>query len=238
VRDPVAALRHVAGARRRAAYRRALLVEGAVGMEAVAELGHVAGPRRLPTERPGVPRRVLAGGGQPVTDVLRAHVAVVGARRPVRLLAIAGAGGTRARARLGRVALARRRPADGARGLEGVAGTRVARPVAGLGHVADTRRGPALGPLGTLRIGRAGRAGARTGLHRVAEPRRGAADCAGVARRVLAGDVGAVALIGRAGVAVVGAGGVARLHRIGWAGGSAPRAGLGHVAVAGRRAAH
>jgi len=55
---------------------------------------------------------------------------------------------------------------------------------------------------------------------------------------VLAGDVGAVALIGRAGVAVVGAGGVARLHRIGWAGGSAPRAGLGHVAVAGRRAAH
>src|SRR5204863_1611839 len=107
-----------------------------------------------------------------------------------------------------------------------------------LGHVAHTRRCPALGALGTLRIGRPDAARACAGLRRVAVPRRRAADRAGVARRVLAGDVGAVALIGRAGVAVVGAGGVARLHRIGWAGGSAPRAGLGHVAVAGRRAAH
>src|SRR5204863_5915069 len=137
------------------------------------------------------------------TAVLRAHVAVVGARRPVRLLRIARAGGFAARAELRQVALTRRGPALGAGGREGIGRAVVTRPVAGLGHVAHTRRLPAHGGGGLLRIGRAVGARPVAGLGRVAGPGGRAAHGARGACRVLTGGAGAVARVGRGGVGVV-----------------------------------
>src|SRR5204862_474202 len=105
----------------------------------------------------------------------RARIAVVGARRPARLRGVGGTRGARARAGLREVALARRRAADGARGLEGIGGTGVARPVAGLGLVADAGRGRARGAGRHLRIGRAVGPGARARLLRIALTRGRAA---------------------------------------------------------------
>src|SRR5207249_4212210 len=96
--------------------RRAVRLGGvgwAGGARAVAGLGHVARPRRRPTHRAGVPRRMLAGIARAVAGVGRARVAVVGAGRPVRLLRIRRARGARARAGLRHVAGAGRRAAHG-----------------------------------------------------------------------------------------------------------------------------
>src|SRR5207253_7256461 len=92
-------------------------------------------------------------------------------------------------------------------------------------------------PARLVRIG--GTRGIRpvTGLGHVADARRRAARSAGVARRVLAGSAGAVAGVGRARIAVVGAPRPARLLRIGGTRGIGPVTGLGHVADARRRPA-
>src|SRR5262249_4044831 len=84
---------------------------------------------------------------------------------------------------------------------------------------------------------RTGSARARAGLSGVAGPRRRATDRAGVARRVLAGVVGAVALIRAARIPVVGAGRARRLLRVRGARGARPGAVLRRVALARRRAA-
>src|SRR5439155_1483741 len=91
----------------------------------------------------------------------------------------------------------------------------VARAVAGLRDVAYARGRSADGARGTLGIGLAGGAGARTGLGRIAGARRGAADGARVAGGMRAGRSaeGAVAHVGGAGVAVVGARRAVRLER-------------------------
>src|SRR5439155_292149 len=226
-----------------------------------------AGPGRRAAHCPRVACRVLTGVARAVAGVGRAGIGVVGAGCAGGLLAIAGAGGTRARARLGRVALARRRAADGARGLEGVAGTVVARAVAGLGDVADARGRPTDGAGSALGVDGAGRADPRTGLGRVADTRRSAADRAGVTGRVGTHPGAAhissahVALVGAAraigdvvglagGAAVAGIGLVAvragaraaarprGLEAVGGAGGVGAIAGLGYVALPGRRTAH
>src|SRR5207247_5054958 len=72
----------------------------------------------------------------------------------------------------------------------------------------------------------------------VAFTRRRPAHRIGVARRVLAGIARAVAGVGRARIAVVGARRRARLLRIGGTRGIRPVAGLGYVAVTRRRPAH
>src|SRR5439155_790391 len=220
-----------------AADRGALRVGGAVGTHRVAELRHVAGAGRRPTERPGVARRVLAAVAQPVTDVGGADIAVIGTGSARELLRVARAGGVRAGAELRRVALVDRRAARGAGGLEGVGGAVVTRAVAGLGDAAVARRRTADAARGLLRIGRAGRARPRAGLGRVAGPGRGSTLRPRVARRVLAGVGAPVALIERARVAVVGARGPARLLGIRRTRGPGARAVLRHVALAGRRAA-
>src|SRR5205823_4795182 len=85
---------------------------------------------------------------------------------------------------------------------------------AALGDVALTGRGPADRGGGLEPVGGAGGAGPRTGLGEVAGARGGAADRPGVSRGVLAGDIAPVALVERADVAVVAAGGPAGLLRV------------------------
>src|SRR5439155_206596 len=129
---PRAVLRRVALARRGAAHR-ARGLEGvgrAGGARARAGLVHVAHPGRRAALRPGIARGVLAGRARPVALVRRAWIAVGGARRPRRLLRIRGAVRPVPGAVLRRVALAHRRAADGARGLEAVGGTGGARAAA------------------------------------------------------------------------------------------------------------
>src|SRR5439155_1523689 len=75
-------------------------------------------------------------------------------------------------------------------------------------------------------------------LGEVALARRRAAHGARVPRRVLAGHVGAVALVQGAGVGVGRAGGAGRLLDVRRAGGGGAGAALGDVALARRRAAH
>src|SRR5205823_3007008 len=115
---------------------------------------------------------------------------------------------------------------------------------------------------GLLAVGRAARAGPRAVLRLVALPGRRPARRAGVPCRVLAGVAAAVAGVGRARVAVVGAGRAGGALRVGRAGGAVAGtalgaaegrggqegigragraravAGLGLVAVPGRRPAH
>src|SRR5439155_330544 len=198
----------------------------AVGTRGVAELRHVAGAGRRPTERPGVARRVLAAVAQPVTDVDGADIAVIGTGSARELLRVARAGGVRAGAELRRVALVDRRAALGAGGLEGVGGAGVTRAVAGLGDVADARSRPAHAARRLLGIRRTARARAGAGLDDIAGPRRRAAHRARVTGRVLARIAAAVALIERARIAVVGAGRSARLLGIRRTRGAGPRAGL------------
>src|SRR5439155_18794512 len=81
-------------------------------------------------------------------------------------------------------------------------------------------------------IGRARRAGARARPGHVARPGRRPAHGPRIARGVLAGGVRAVAGVGRAGVAVVGAGRAARLLRVGRAVGTVTGTALRHVTLA------
>src|SRR5439155_21813207 len=122
--------------------------------------------------------------------------------------------------------------------LGGVARTGGARPVAGLGRVAVVARRPTHGAGVAPVVGRAGGAGPVAGLGHVAHAHGRATHAARVARRVLAGDVGAVALIEGARVAVGGAGRAAALLAVGGTARGATRAALGQVALVRRRATH
>src|SRR5581483_7855893 len=102
-----------------------------------------------------------------------ARIAVVAAR-PVRLDAVGGTRGRRARARLGDVARARRHPAHDAARPERVGRTRIARPVATLGDVARAGRGPTDG--GALRVRRTGDARPVASLGEITGARRRTAD--------------------------------------------------------------
>src|SRR5439155_10509550 len=86
-------------------------------------------------------------------------------------------------------------------------------------------------------VGRTGGARAAAGFGHVTLVHGRAAQRARVARRVLAGHVGAITLVERAGVGVGGAGRPARLLDVGRAGGARPRAGFGDVTLPGGRAA-
>src|SRR5439155_1664963 len=152
-----------------------------------------------------VARGVLAGHLRAVAGVGRAGVAVVGADRAARLLRVRRAVGAVAGTALRHVALAGGGATHDARGLEAVGGTAVADAVAGLGDVARARRGAADRAGRALGIGRARRAGARARLGHVARSCPTRRYCDRIARGVLAGGVRAVAGVGRAGVAVVGA---------------------------------
>src|SRR5205807_232712 len=133
-----------------AAAERARGLEGIVrarGARPGTRLGEVADAGRGATGRARVPRRMLAGVARAVAGIRRADVAVVGARRAVRLLRIGRAVGAVARTVLGEVALPRRRAAGEGDRLEGVVRTRAAAARAGLGDVAPARRrGAAGGP--------------------------------------------------------------------------------------------
>src|SRR5439155_271307 len=155
---------------------------------------------------------------------------------PRRLLGVRRAGGAGPRAALGDIAFARRRAAHGAavprRVLTGHVGAIALVQGAGVGVRRTGGRRRLLG------VRRAGGAGAGAALGDVALARRRAAHRARVPRRVLAGGVRAVAGIRGADVAVVGARGPVRLEGVGRAGGAGAGAGLGHVALPRRRAAH
>src|SRR5437870_4868707 len=120
--------------------RRRLAVGRATGARPGARLGLVAFTGGWPADRPGVPRRVLAGVARSVALIRAARVAVVRARGAGGALRIRRAAGARPGAILRRVALAARRPTDGARRLEGVGGADRARPRAVLVDVTHTRR--------------------------------------------------------------------------------------------------
>src|SRR5438067_13535200 len=93
-------------------------------------------------------------------------------------------------------------------------------------------------PTRLLAVGRAGGARAGAGLGEVTFGRGRAADRARVARRVLAVDARAVALVQGAGVAIVGTGRPARLPRtVGGTRRARAGAGLGEIAFAGGGAA-
>src|SRR5207237_1084970 len=196
------------------------------------------------------------------------RVAVVGTDRAARLLRVRGAGRARAVTGLGHVAVASRRPAHrpripcrmlavvaaavalvaasrvaivGARGTCGllrVGRTGGARPRAELGRIALAGGGAAQGRGGEEGVGGTGGARAVAGLGHVAVPGRRPAHHPRVARGVLAGDVRAVARVGRARVAVVGAGRAARLLRVRRAVGAVAGTALRHVALAGGGATH
>src|SRR5205807_377662 len=85
-------------------------------------LVRVAHAGRRAADRPGVAGRMLAGVARAVALVPGARVAVAGARRSCRALGVRGARRARSGARVGRVAVARRRAAHGA----GVAGRMLA----------------------------------------------------------------------------------------------------------------
>src|SRR5207249_3121326 len=75
---------------RRAALRRALPIRRTGGGEPVAELRQVAGARRVPTQRPGIPGRVLARIAAPVADVHGAGIELIRAGLPAATFASAG----------------------------------------------------------------------------------------------------------------------------------------------------
>src|SRR5205823_59332 len=117
---------------------------------------------------------------------------------------------------------------------------RTVRPVAWavLRQVTFPCRRPALDTRGFKAVGRAGRARAGAGLGHVARTRR-RAHRPPVPCRVLTRDVGAIALVERAGVPVGGACRAARLVRVdGACAARRPRTVLRHVALAGGRPTH
>src|SRR5439155_106521 len=206
---PGAILRRVALAARRPAggRRRLESVVRARAARSGAELVEVAIARRGAADRPGVTRRVLAGIARAVTGVGGADVAVIRAEGAPRLLGV------------GRARLARQ-------------------PAAGLGDVALPGRGPAGEHVRQHDVRRAGAAHAGAHLVRIARIARARpADGAGVARRVLAGVVRAVAEVGRADVPVVGARRARRRLGIRRAARPGPGAHLRRVALARRGAA-
>src|SRR5439155_1707253 len=138
----------IALADRRTAVDRARLeqIVRARAREARAELGQVARAGGCATGRAGVAGRMLAGVARPVARVAGARIAVVGARRPARLLGVGRAAGAVARAEVVRIAFADRRAAECQRRLERVVRARRAAARARLGDVADARRRAARGP--------------------------------------------------------------------------------------------
>src|SRR5439155_1193722 len=230
----------VALARRGAADGRRGLegVGRAGGARARAGLVDVADPGRRAADGPGVAGRVLASVVRPVALVAAAGVAVVGARRPGRVLRVARAGGARSGAVLRRVALARRGAADGGRGLEGVGRAGGARARAGLVHVADPGRRATHGPGVDVRMAASGeRAVALVAAAVVAVV--GARRPGRVLRVARAGGTRAGAVLRRVALARRGAADGRRgLEGVGRAGGARARAGLVHVADPGRRATH
>src|SRR5207249_14897 len=124
------------------------------------------------------------------------------------------AGVARAVARVGRAGVAVVGARGARRGLR-IGRTRRPRPRTVLRRVAFAGRRPADGTRRLDRVAPALRARPGAELVDVADARGGAADRAGVARRVLAEVARAVAGIGRARVAVVGAQRPARLLRVG-----------------------
>src|SRR5439155_730936 len=141
---------------------------------------------------------------------------------------------TRPRARLGQVAPARRGPAHGVGGHQGIGGTVIRPPVAALRDVARTRCGAALGRA--LRIGRTGGAEPVADLHQVAGTRRVPTERAGIPGRVLARIAAPVADVHRAGIEILRARAARRHLRIDRAVGAGAVAALGCVASAGHAA--
>src|SRR5438445_5096261 len=179
----------------RLAAHRARRLEGvrrAHGARAGAGLVQVAEAGGGPADRPGVPRRVLAGVAAAVALVAAARVAVGGACRPSRALRIRRAVGARPRAVIIQIALARRGAAHDARRLEGVGRTHGARAGTGLVHVAEAGGGSAhragvarrvlavraaavaLVEAARVAVGGAGRPGRRLGVRRARGARAGA----------------------------------------------------------------
>src|SRR5437899_5047057 len=173
-----------------------------------------------------------------------AGVAVVRAGRGARLEEVGRTGGAGAGTSLGHVTLVGCRGAHRARGQEAVGRAGRARARAGLGDVARTRyratrrarvprrvlagvartvaliQGAGVGvggagrPERLLDVGGAGGARAGAGVGKITLPGGHAAGRARVARRVLAGGAGAVALVQGAGVAVVRACRAGVAHRV------------------------
>src|SRR5439155_4815660 len=145
VRDAVAALGEVAGARRRPADRRALRVRGAAGVAPRAELGQVANTGR----GAALGRARLEGVGGAMGALAGAELGdVAGTPRGAALgrARLEGVGRAIVRdagAELGDVTVPDGGPADG-RALR-VGGAAGAAARAELGHVADTGCGAALG---------------------------------------------------------------------------------------------
>src|SRR5439155_8066667 len=110
---------------------------------------------------------------------------------------------------------------------------RATRPGAGahLRRIALARRGAADDEARLEHVGGTRAARARAGLVHVAGTGRSPAHCARVPHRVLAGVAGPVARVGRAGVAVVGAGRAVGLLGVGGARRAAAGAEVGAVAV-------
>src|SRR5439155_323198 len=131
--------------------------------------------RRVPTQRAGIPGRVLARIAAPVADVHRAGIEILRARAARRHLRIDRAVGAGAVAGLGGVALIHRRPTLGARGRQTVRRAVSTRPVAALGHVAGARGRRAHGAGRLLGFGRPGAPRAAAALRWVTGPGRGAA---------------------------------------------------------------
>src|SRR5206468_1875556 len=136
------------------------------------------------------------------------------------------------------VAVTGRRPADRVGRRERVGGAGDVGPVAVLDEIARAGGGPADDEGARDAVRRAGGALAIAHLGHVAIVRAGAADGAAVPRRVLARRMGAVAAIGGARVAVVGAGRPRRRQRVGRAVVAPSIARLGDVAFARGRPAH
>src|SRR5207249_3906291 len=214
------------------------VVGGTAVADAVAGLDRVAGTRRGAADRAG---RALGirGARRAGTRTGLGDVAVPGRcaahrpRIPCRMLAvIAAAVALVAAARIAIVGAGR--PA----GLLRVGRAGRARSRADFGRVARAGGGAADRAGGEVGVGGAGRARAVAGLGDVAVPGRRPAHHPRVARGVLAGDVRAVAGVGRARVAVVGAGRAARLLRVRRAVGAVAGTALRHVTLAADGATH
>jgi len=179
--------------------------------------GRVASVRRRATDRSGIADGMLAEHAGAVAGVARAGIAVVGARRTARPLAVRRTGlSRRTGTALGHVALPGRGPAHRAAGRDDVHGTALVRPVAALGRIARVSGpGAAHERAGLDAVGWTGRADPRADLDRVARAARRATDRSRVADAMLADHAAAVAGIGRARVAVVGADRAARLEDAG-----------------------
>src|SRR5205823_1151387 len=161
-------------------------------------------------------------------------------RHVALLTVISGAGRTRARAGLGRVAVAHDGPADRALRGEGVAGTVGAAAGAVFRDVAGAVLRAAHGGGGLEGVRRARRTRPRAVLRRVARPRRRATDRArrleGVGRARCTRPGAVLRRVAHAGRRA--AFDARRLEGVGRAGGARARAALVHVAHPGRRAAY